>query len=86
MIEFPQFRKLNNSSVFYKIDSNRAFTEVKIMGKYYFVNAIEAKQFPEINYINDLLNLEFGDWQIITQEEYEHFLNECEKKLTKAAF
>jgi len=73
MIEFPIYRKLSDNKTYYKIDSEKSFIEVKIMGKYYFSNSIEASQFPEIILIKDMINLEMGGFISISKKEFEDF-------------
>jgi hypothetical protein len=41
------------------------------MGKFYFRNEIEAKQFPEMLLINDMIKLEVGGWIAIDENEFE---------------
>jgi hypothetical protein len=53
--EFPQFRKLSNNKVFYRIDSLTEFTEITIMGKQKIVHSVKATQFPEKLRILDML-------------------------------
>lgn len=52
---FPQFRKLSNNRVFYRIDSIDEFTEITIMGKRKIVHSVKATQFPEKLRILDML-------------------------------
>ena len=73
MIEFPIYRKLSDNKSYYKIESQKRFTEVKVMGKFYFINTIEAIQFPEIILIQDMIKLEMGSYISIDQDEFESF-------------
>jgi hypothetical protein len=71
MIEFPLFRKFSNNTSFYKIHSEKSFTEIKTMGKYYFINEVNALQFPEMVLIKDMINLEVGEYIGISEIEYD---------------
>ena len=57
-IDFPQYRKLSNEKVFYKILSDRKFIEIQRMGLKAFLYEFDATKYPEILKIQDMLNLE----------------------------
>jgi hypothetical protein len=67
--DFPQYRKLSNDKTFYKIQSDRLFEEVQLMGSKVFRYAVEAKQYPEILKIQDMLKLE-EPYLLISEEEF----------------
>lgn len=53
---FPVYRKLSNNKSFYRIDSERLFFEIQVVGNKSFLTQTEAKQYPEIIRIVDMLN------------------------------
>ena len=59
-MDFPQYRKLSNEKVFYKISDDRSFEEIQLMGKganrYCFV----AEKYPEVLRIMDMLSCTEG--------------------------
>jgi hypothetical protein len=59
-LDFPQYRKLANEKSHYEIRDDRHFIEKQIIGKQVFTIEIEAKQYPEILRIQDMLNCEQG--------------------------
>jgi hypothetical protein len=67
--DFPQYRKLSNDKTFYKIQSDRLFEEVQLMGSKVFRYVVEAKQYPEILKIQDMLQLE-EPYLTISEEEF----------------
>lgn len=67
--DFPQYRKLSNDKTFYKILSDRLFEEVQLMGTKVLRYSVEAKQYPEILKIQDMLQLE-EPYLIISEEEF----------------
>lgn len=67
--DFPQYRKLSNDKTFYKIQSDRLFEEVQLVGSKVFRYAVEAKQYPEILKIQDMLKLE-EPYLLISEEEF----------------
>jgi hypothetical protein len=79
MIDFPLYRKFSDNKTFYKIHSPKNFLEIKLMGKYYFKNEIEAKRFPEILLIDDMIKLEVGAWIAIDESEFEEYYSFIEK-------
>lgn len=54
-MDFPQYRKLPNDKVFYKIIDNTHFEEIQLVGKKAFHHLIHAKQYPEMLRIKDML-------------------------------
>jgi hypothetical protein len=54
-MEFPQYRKLPNDKVFYRIESQTVFTELQLVGSRILVHRVEAKQYPEKLRIMDML-------------------------------
>jgi hypothetical protein len=54
-VEFPQYRKLSNNKVFFKIHQLDFFEERKLMGSKIFHYEIKALQYPEKLKILDML-------------------------------
>ena len=54
---FPVYRKLSNSKSFYRIEDDRNFFEIQVIGKKCFLTQTEAKQYPEIIRVTDMLTL-----------------------------
>ena len=52
--DFPQYRKLSNNKVYYKILNQREFDEIQIIGSKAQLFTTQAKQYPEILKIQDL--------------------------------
>lgn len=55
-MEYPQYRELKGFNRYYKIIDDRNFTEVYFIGEKVVLHHIEAKQYPEILKIQDMLN------------------------------
>lgn len=70
-IKYPQYRKYKNGLSYFKISSPVLAEEIKVVGSKRFIYTIEAKQYPEKVFINDLLlkYVEFADE--ISVEAYE---------------
>lgn len=68
--DFPQYRKLSNDKVFYKIVNNREFHEIQVIGKFAQLYIIEAKQYPEFLKIRDMLNYAIEGFVLSSKEEY----------------
>ncbi|MCR9172791.1 MAG: hypothetical protein NXI10_09880 [bacterium] len=58
--DFPQYRKLSNEKVFYRIRDDRNFDEIQLVGSRAMFFSMEAKQYPEILKIKDLLEIAEG--------------------------
>ena len=72
MIEFPQYRKLDGFHRYYQIIDERTFIEIALMNGKKIVNHIEAKQFPEILRIKDMLGEE-GNYCRMQSDEIERY-------------
>jgi hypothetical protein len=70
--DFPQYRKLNNNKVFYRVDSNEEFTELTLMGKRKILHTVKAVQFPEKLRIMDMLKCD-GPFQLSDEKEFDQF-------------
>ena len=53
--DFPQYRKLSNNKVYYRIDSADEFTELTLMGNRKLLHTVKASQYPEKLRIMDML-------------------------------
>jgi len=71
--DFPQYRKLSNEKVFYRIRDDRNFDEIQLIGSRAMWFSMEAKQYPEILKIQDLLVASEG-FVKATQEEFENLM------------
>lgn len=72
-MEFPQYRKLINGQVVYKILDSRNFIEKQKIGSKIKEYQFEAKQYPDILRISDMLNNENEMFLIITEVEWNVF-------------
>ncbi len=54
-MNFPQYRELVGFNRFYKIVDERNFTEIYFIGSKKMEHTIEAKQYPEMLRIKDML-------------------------------
>ena len=54
-IKYPQYRRYKNGLSYFKISSPNLAEEIKVVGSKRFIYTIEAKQYPEKVFINDLL-------------------------------
>lgn len=70
-VTFPIYRKYVGIDTWFRIESDRNFTEIKRIGKNYLLNNIEAKQYPEMLLIQDMINLKDGRWEVCDESEFE---------------
>ena len=75
-IDFPQYRKLSNNKVYYRIHSDRLFDEIQIIGSAAQLHIVEARQYPEMLRIKDLLSLSMEGFQISSEKEFEELLDQ----------
>lgn len=69
MIQFPIYRKYTNGKNLFKIESERSFYQIQIIGSKVFTQFIEAKQYPEIIFISALIDM--TDSHIVESNETE---------------
>ena len=75
-INFPVYRCYKNQKTYFKILNPREFEEIQIIGKLKKHRTIKAEQFPEINFIRDLL-LNYSEMAIeINEKDYQMVLQE----------
>ena len=68
---YPIYRKLSNDKSFYKISSDRIFEEIQRIGSRKVHYFHEAKQYPEILFIQDLINFAHQGIEDFTEKEWE---------------
>jgi hypothetical protein len=54
-INFPVYRKYKNNKSYFKIINPRLFEEIQVIGSKKIIKQTEAKQFPEMVFIHDLI-------------------------------
>lgn len=67
--DFPIYRKLPNNLRFFKIENDRLFHEKQVMGQRVLNYTIEAKQYPEMLRIKDMIELE--GFELSSKDEFE---------------
>lgn len=73
--DFPQYRKLSNDKVFYRINNDRQFDEIQIIRSKARLHTVEAFQYPEILRIQDLLSYEVEGFILSNEKEFDDLLN-----------
>lgn len=76
--QFPQYRKYTNERSYFKIVSANHCVEIQLIGKKYAVYELQAKQFPEKQFIAGLLTADSVMVNVISEEEYNELLLSCE--------
>jgi hypothetical protein len=69
-IHFPVYRKYKNSKSYFKIIHPRLFEEIQVIGSKKVIKQIEAKLFPEVLFIKDLVLNYYEMADEIAEEEY----------------
>lgn len=65
------YRKYSNSKAYFKVINEKCFEEIQLVGAKRFVTTIQAKQYPEMLRIVDMIACLDGIWIPIEEEEYE---------------
>ncbi|MBU3660955.1 MAG: hypothetical protein FGM14_13850 [Flavobacteriales bacterium] len=76
---FPVYRKLANNKSFYRIDDERSFFEVQVIGNKCFLTQTLAKQYPEIIRITDMLMLNEPFIESTIEEFHMHYVKSIGK-------
>ncbi|MGZ3921135.1 MAG: hypothetical protein ACXVC7_12615, partial [Bacteroidia bacterium] len=66
-------RKYKNNKSYFKIIHPRLFEEIQVIGSRKVVKQVEAVQFPEMNFIRDLVCNYSEMGEEISAEEYDAF-------------
>ncbi len=72
---FPTYRKLTNGRSFYKIVNETTFIELQLMGTKIIRYEINAKQYPELLRIKDMIELANG-FEVLTEDEFMNLINQ----------
>lgn len=67
---FPQYRATVDGRHFYRIDGPRAFVEVQVVGKRRWVHRVEAKAYPEMLRIQEMLSGGEGRYRTLSEQEW----------------
>ena len=54
-MNFPVYRKYKNGRSYFRILNEKEFEEIRISGSRAYYSRVQAKQLPELNFIQDLL-------------------------------
>jgi hypothetical protein len=74
-MNFPQYRKLEGFQRFYKILDERTFVELAFVNGKPVQSCVEAKQYPEMLRIQDMLNCEWS-FREMKEEETAHYFSD----------
>jgi hypothetical protein len=69
-INFPVYRKYKNNKSYFKIIQPKLFEEIQIIGSKKIIKEVEAKQFPEMLFISNLISNYSEMADEISEEEY----------------
>lgn len=69
-MNYPQYRKYKNNKSYFRINSEETFDEIRATGNKYFLYHFTAKILPDRNFISDMLKNTGGNWETITESEY----------------
>ena len=75
---FPQYRKLVNDKVYYRIINERKFDEIQLVGTKKILYSFEVAQYPDVLKINDLIHLKNEIYIISTENEWNNLVKEIE--------
>ncbi len=74
-MDFPIYRKYKGIDVWFKIESTKQFFEYKRLGQKLITTKIEAKIYPEVQFINDMISCYEDRWVIVPAKDLNDFIN-----------
>ncbi|MBX3163381.1 MAG: hypothetical protein KF900_02785 [Bacteroidetes bacterium] len=75
-IQFPVYRKYKNNKSYFKIINPKLFEQIQIVGTKKIISQTEAKLFPEMSFVRDLV-FNYEEMAVeIDEGEYEGVMNE----------
>ncbi len=80
---YPVFRKYSNNKSYFKVLTANEFEEINVLGSNFWIYRFEAKILPDRYLIRDMIEMEGGRWQPISEKEYENFKKFCIKEYKK---
>lgn len=78
-MNFPQYRRLVNGRIYYRIEAADQLTEVGVMGGKWWQNELIARILPERLTITDLLEARPGHAEVISAGDFETFYEDCRR-------
>jgi hypothetical protein len=81
-VNFPLFRKTLNGKSFYKIHNERHLEELQIIGSKYLHHTLQAKIYPEILFLLDIIENKDQAYLEISASEFDTFEAYCKTELT----
>lgn len=75
---FPTYRKFVGINVWFKIENDRKFVEIKQIGSRFIIHTVMAEQYPEILLISDMLACFEGRWEKIDASEFQQVLEKVD--------
>jgi len=85
-MNFPIYRRYANGKSYFHIVNPSEVIEVQLIGKYFIKHHILAKILPERNLIADLIALNGGQIEEISESEFHTFLEHCQSELEERSF
>ena len=69
-MDFPIYRKYKGLDVWFQINSPSEFIEIKQMGRRLLYTEIQAKIFPEKQFIQDMIDCYEDRWEAIEASDF----------------
>jgi hypothetical protein len=74
-MKFPIYRKYKGIDVWFKINSLTNFTEYKKLGSKLIEHEVDAKIYPEQQFIRDMIECYENRWENVREDEIKKFIN-----------
>lgn len=72
---YPLYRKYSNCKSFFRVESEKEFWQVQLIGQKPFNSKIVAQTYPEMLFVQDLIHMSNNFIQEATNEEIQTYLN-----------
>lgn len=67
---FPTYRQYKGIPVWFMVISNREFVEIKQVGSRFVSHTVNAEQYPEMLFIQDMLFCRDDRWEVIDEQVF----------------
>lgn len=70
-MEYPIYRKYSNAKSYFKVENEREFIQLQIIGKRVLKQLVHAKQYPELLFIQSLIEMNVPHIILSDKDEFD---------------
>ncbi len=70
-MEYPVYRKYSNAKSYFKVENEREFIQLQLIGKRVMKQVVHAKQYPEMLLVQSLIHMDEPHIVLSSKEEFD---------------